>query len=724
MKLNPGRARLLPSRAKIGLSGLWREARSYRCRFIRSLALPGNSIFRWLACLLCLCDFLGTAQARPSKSRQQSLDEWRALTASNAPSPRVFLKRDTIRFYFPNGSNVVGFTAHWTRVRAPTKGYHVDIAQLGWDEGLARPPSDGGWQEAWVIAGAEWRRLATNLIQAMGPRQAGTGIYYQGFMADRLLYRDLDGALLASPLGEQPQDIRIERRFSLEETLQLVAGLAEQHLEREHPQETLVMLLAPNASRFPQPLLIDRRRRRCVWLSPAALFEPSERGLDLSLTAQGLSAMLLQAHGEALVKNPITSALRFADVALDSLVRWVRIPPLHPGSDFPALAHGPGMDLDVWERWLDRYTGTRRESGSLDLLINGEKFFPRLQEAIAEATNHIRMEVYIFDRDDVAVDVANQLKERSGQVKVQIVMDRLGSLVAGAVPPETPLPENFVPPSSISSYLRHNSRVEVRSFLNPWFTSDHSKVFLIDGTHAWLGGMNIGREYRHEWHDLMVEVRGPVVASLEDGFRRQWAHAGWLGDAAYLGALVTTPQRSDASERSGPWIKVRLLPTRTGWKPFSGAVQGAIRKAQDYIFVENPYLFDKRVIVGLVQARNRGVDVRVILPRASDFITGRRSNLVTANYLLQHGVRVYFYPGMTHVKAMLADGWACIGSANLNHLSLRFCEEQNIATSDPAFATRLRRELFEEDFSRSYELHSPVSVDWVDFLADLVLEGF
>jgi len=61
----------------------------------------------------------------------------------------------------------------------------------------------------------------------------------------------------------------------------------------------------------------------------------------------------------------------------------------------------------------------------------------------------------------------------------------------------------------------------------------------------------------------------------------------------------------------------------------------------------------------------------------------RRSNLVLANYLLEHGVRVYFYPGMTHVKALLVDGWACLGSANLNHLSLRVCQEHNVASSDP-----------------------------------------
>jgi phosphatidylserine/phosphatidylglycerophosphate/cardiolipin synthase-like enzyme len=160
------------------------------------------------------------------------------------------------------------------------------------------------------------------------------------------------------------------------------------------------------------------------------------------------------------------------------------------------------------------------------------------------------------------------------------------------------------------------------------------------------------------------------------------------------------------------------------WKPFSTAVGQALRSARSYVYVENPYLFDKRMILELVQARKRGVDVRVILPRVNDFKAGGRGNLVIANYLLARGVRVFFYPGMTHVKALMVDDWSCVGTANLNHLSLRVNQEQNIASSDSGFAARLKRELFEEDFARSHELTEAVSVDWMDFLADFLLEGF
>ena len=686
----------------------------------------GHSAKLWAAASLALLMLLGDAGstcARAAAPKQEALDEWRDLTSPTAPAPRVFVKGDRIRFYFQTSSNVAEFSSHWGRHRVPSDGYRVSSAVLRWEQKLAHmPEGERGWREATVIAGTEWGRLSTNLVEALTPAAAGHGVYYQGFMADRLLYRDVAGASRSASIDEPPKGVVIDRRLSTEETLVMLARRVEQDLAQNHPGESLFAMLAPNARHYPQPLLLDREQRQCIWLTPAALYDNTERGFGLSTTAQGFSALLLEGHGLALVKNPISSLFRLGDLGVETLVRFLRFPFPKPTSQYPPLSNGPGMDLGAWETWLDS-AGTHQQDGSLDLLIDGEKFFPRLHQAFAAATNHIRCNVYIFDKDDVGVGVADQLKARSREVEVKVIFDRLGTIGAGTVPPRTPLPEDFVTPNSIYSYLGRDSNVRVRPFLNPWLSADHSKVFLVDGTQAWLGGMNLGREYRYEWHDLMVELRGPVVASLEDEFRREWAHAGLLGDLGYFAELTRGPRAKEPSRPEAGWIKLRLLPTKTAWKPFSAAVQGSIGRSKSYIYLENPYLFDKRVIVGLVRARNRGVDVRVVLPRVNDLKAGARSNLVLANYLIGHGVRVYFYPGMTHVKALLVDDWACLGSGNLNHLSLRVCQEHNVASSDPAFAARLKQELFEEDFSRAYELTEPVTIEWVDFLADLVLEG-
>ncbi len=633
-------------------------------------------------------------------------------------------RHDPVLFSDPSGAEA--FSANWHRVRIPTPNYKVNAAVLHWDQKLPRmPPGPHGWREAAVIAGAEWRRLAGDLVAQLTPSIPGHGAYYQAFLSDGVLYRDPGGAPRFAALGEQPDGIQIEHRYSTEETLDSLARLVDEGLARTHPGGMLFLLMAPDASRVTQPLLVDRQRRRCFCLTPAALYDNTERGLSLAVTAQGLSALFLQGHGLALLKNPVSSAARLGNLALQTVVHFLRLPLPKPGTNaLPPLQSGPGMDLAQWENWLDRYTGTRREEGSMRLLIDGDRFFTRLHQAIAAATNHIRFQVYIFDKDDVAVGIADQLKERSRQIEVKVILDRMGSIGAGLHPPATPMPQDFVPPASILSYLRQDSQVRARPFLNPWFSAGHSKVLLIDGAYAWVGGMNLGRKYRYEWHDLMAEVRGPVVASLEARFRRDWAHEGPLGDLAYVAALLDGPADGAKAAAPGAWGQLRRLPTKTAWKPFATAVLESLRKARSYVYVENPYLFDHRVIAGLVRARQRGVDVRVVLPHVNDLKAGGRSNLVIANYLLQQGVRVFFYPGMTHVKALLVDDWACLGSGNLNHLSLHLNQEQNLATSDPAFAASLKRELFEEDFARSYQLTEPVSVEWLDLLANLVLENF
>lgn len=662
--------------------------------------------------------------ASPGTTKQQSLDEWRALTTPPASPPRVFVKGDHVRFYFPTEDGIEAFNSHWTRFRVPTGRYKVSSALLRWDQRLSRmPETEHGWREATVIAGAEWRQLATNLIMTLTPRTPAHGAYYQAFLSDRLVYRDEEGVARVALATEHPRGIFIEHRFSMSETLELLARQIDDHLAKTHPNDSLFLMMAPNARRFTQPLLLDRQQRQCVFLAPAALYDFAESGVTLSVTAQGFSALLPESHGIALVKNPISSVARLGDLAIATFIKFIRMPLPKPSTEAPISATGPAMDLDAWESWLDHYTGTRREDGSLELLIDGDRFFPRFRQAIAQATNSIHVNVYVFDKDDVAVDFADQLKRRSSQVDVKVILDRMGSIGGGTSPPASPMPEDFVGPRSIISYLRRDSEVHVHPFLNPWFSSDHAKTIIVDRNRAWLGGMNIGREYRYEWHDVMVEISGPVVGSLETEFKREWAHEGLLGDLAYAAVVLSGPSKPVPSG-PGPWMKVRLLPTKTAWKPFATAVLGSIRQARRYIYVENPYLFDKRVVLALVKARSRGVDVRVVLPCFNDFKAGGRGNIVIANYFIQHGVRVYFYPGMSHVKALLVDGWACLGSGNLNHLSLRLNHEQNIATSDPAFATEVEQDLFEQDFSRSYELKEPVSVDWVDFLADLVLEGF
>ena len=112
------------------------------------------------------------------------------------------------------------------------------------------------------------------------------------------------------------------------------------------------------------------------------------------------------------------------------------------------------------------------------------------------------------------------------------------------------------------------------------------------------------------------------------------------------------------------------------------------------------------------------MDVRVIMPLETDRGLITRDNALAANVMMENGIRVFVYPGMSHVKAAVYDGWACFGSANFDRLSLRINKEINIATSHPAAVQRLLDELFVPDFARSRELEEPFPERWMDHLME------
>ena len=120
-----------------------------------------------------------------------------------------------------------------------------------------------------------------------------------------------------------------------------------------------------------------------------------------------------------------------------------------------------------------------------------------------------------------------------------------------------------------------------------------------------------------------------------------------------------------------------MIYTKPGRQEIFRLQQEAIRRARSYIYIQNAYFTDDALLKELVRARRRGVDVRVIIPLETDRGLITRNIALAANAMLENGVRVFLYPGFSHAKAAVFDGWASVGSANLDHLSLRINRELN-----------------------------------------------
>ncbi len=307
-------------------------------------------------------------------------------------------------------------------------------------------------------------------------------------------------------------------------------------------------------------------------------------------------------------------------------------------------------------------------------------------------------------------------RSREG-VNVKVLLDGLGTILATRTQHES-APQDYSPPDSVRLFLEADSDVDVRQIKNPWLAGDHVKTTIIDGDVAFTGGMNIGREYRYAWHDMMIEMRGPVVGTLSEEFFDAWAHAGPWGDVGFFFHKLTPTPRAV----KGNGNPLRVLFTRPGQAEIFNAQREAIRSAKRYVYIENAYFSDDTMLYELARARRRGVDVRVILPLVSNHGALNQSNALAANAMLEHGIRVFLYPGMSHVKAAVFDGWACMGSANWDKLSFRTNKELNIATSHEPTVNELLERVFAEDFGKSVELTEPFPARWSDHLMEVVAD--
>jgi cardiolipin synthase len=404
-----------------------------------------------------------------------------------------------------------------------------------------------------------------------------------------------------------------------------------------------------------------------------------------------------------LITRPVSAAneaaQRTTTLASDTLKNiWLRSIsfPLLSCRDIPELdpARKP-MKPAKMKNWLNRHA-LYRTRGSIELYDHGERFFDELAQEIDSAQRRIDIKTYIFDNDDVAKEVADQLKQKSEQLPVRIQLDALGCRRAWKTTPDSAkgLKMPYLP--DMISYLQQDSAIDLRRARHTLLASEHAKFILIDDT-AYFGGMNIGREYKYDWRDAMFKLEGPVTDNLAQHFDRAWM----LTQGSDLQRWVYSWSNKKEKLDNPNLYLIETTPTS---KEIYKAQLRAIKKARHHIYIENPYLWNQSIIFELCKARKRGIDVRVTVPKEVNITFGASATRAIVNRLLKHGVRVFVYPGMTHVKAAVFDQWACAGSANFDYFSLKKNFELNFMTRDPKAVKMIEEELLLKGQQRATEL--------------------
>jgi cardiolipin synthase len=637
------------------------------------------------------------------------------------PPSGAYYLNGKLLLQYGTGREAIRLGASWPMDDEKPDRHHYRTAVIGLL--TEPPPSPDALQHAWqpvtLFDEPQWEELVNAILEKQVPesRETGTLVTIQGH--DFALQRDESGKLHFYRLENKPAGLRITRSVG-EQSLSEQANIyLRENLAKEGKPPDPVLFVLGDDELDGAFALFDFDHNQSVFITQSPSPLPIDQKLGSSLRL--VDALTLRSHVLTALRNPFSVTGRLVWLTANTGAVMVPREMGTAGAAPPPVANRPAMNLDQWEQNLDQLVGKDRYRGSMKPLIDGEAFFVSMIQAIQEARESIDIQLYIFDSDDYALRIADLLKKRSREIKVRVLIDSLGSIAAGQVPAQSAYYSHREPPYSIANYLRHDSDIQVRSLDNPWLTSDHTKLIVVDHGKGYIGGMNIGREYRYEWHDMMVEVEGPIVGRLQKDFDNRWAFAGVGGDFAYALASWKRESFTGPSERDD-FIDIRPLYTRTGSAQILRAQLAAIRQARSYIYIEQPYVSEDEVISELIEARRRGVDVRVVLPTRNDSGFMDSANLVAAKAFINNGVRVYGYPGMTHVKAAIYDGWACVGSANFDKLSLRINQETDLASSDAGFVGKLHRELFEADFVRSTEWKEAQPVNWTDYLSEFIAD--
>ncbi|HEX7370436.1 MAG TPA: phospholipase D-like domain-containing protein [Rhodanobacteraceae bacterium] len=349
------------------------------------------------------------------------------------------------------------------------------------------------------------------------------------------------------------------------------------------------------------------------------------------------------------------------------------------------------------EQALTRAAGAPLSSGNrVELLIDARANYDAWLAAIASAQRHILFGNYIYRNDEVGREFVAALAERArAGVRVHVLRDWMGCLG-----------------QSRTSFWRPllDAGGEVRTFnpfdpLSPfgWINRDHRKLLAVDNRIGFVSGVCVSGKWlgdpargRDPWRDTGVALHGPAVADLEHAFAETWA---------MLGTPLDPGTRRDAIAPAGD-VSLRVIATQPSSTGTYRMDQLIAALAHQRLWLTDAYFIGVApYLSALINAARDGVDVRLLVPGASDIPMVAALSRTGYRALLEAGIRVFEWKGpMLHAKTAVADDrWARVGSTNLNIASWMGNCEIDVAIEDTSFVQQLADQ-YEQDLENATEI--------------------
>jgi cardiolipin synthase len=436
------------------------------------------------------------------------------------------------------------------------------------------------------------------------------------------------------------------------------------------------------------------------------LIRELQRSAVMALSLLALTACATLPDADALIERHAGQAARFEN-ARGPLSR-------QKSADILAQLKRKSGDIDILEKQIaleQAIVGSPLIVGNkVTLLQDGAATYAAMFAAIRKAQDHINLESYIIEDDEIGLQFADLLLERQSRgVQVNIIYDSVGGI-------HTPKAFFERLQQAGVAVLEFNP-VNPLNAKTPWLLNnrDHRKILIVDGQTAFIGGINISSVYSSgsvlhrsgnvsgsprtdsvNWRDTDLQLDGPVVGELQKLFMATWekqrgkplALKNYYPD---LKAQGTDIVRAIGSSYDDPYSLIYLT------------LISAIGNAEKQVYLTNAYFVpDPQLLKSLTDAAARGVDVRLILPGKSDSELVFHAGRAHYNGLLEGGVKLYERKGaLLHSKTAVIDGvWSTVGSTNLDWRSFLDNDEVNAVILGREFGAKMK-DMFTKDLAAS-----------------------
>lgn len=329
------------------------------------------------------------------------------------------------------------------------------------------------------------------------------------------------------------------------------------------------------------------------------------------------------------------------------------------------------------------------QGNQVDLLVNGEQYYPAVFKAIEAARSEVQIQTYILADDEVGGQLRERLcaAARRG-VRVELLADDWGSAELGQ-PFRVALAAAGVRLAVFDPGLR------LFGVALGMFRRLHRKLVVVDGTLAFIGGLNFCHTHLHDCglqakQDYALRVSGPVVAQMQQLAQHTWRPQAVIRPLSPWRQHRRQPEAPAAA--GGVDAALVLRDNLQHRRDIEQQYRVAIRTARERVLIANAYFFPGQGLVrDLRRAARRGVQVHLVLQGRPDVPVARLAARLLYPLLQRAGVHIHEYmPHALHAKvAVVDDRWATVGSSNLDPTSLGLNLEANLVVRDQAFAARL-----------------------------------